>query len=79
MSHTVYRVASGESAYLAENGPDRLILRALSGEGERSRIEALVPIAGGRVRASLDLTRTVTSAERTRWTFDWSRRGRARK
>lgn len=76
-SHSVYRVGSGESLYLPELAPDRLVLRALSGDGERTRLEARVPLSGGRVAATVDLVRPNLRERDVRWTFEWSRRSRA--
>lgn len=76
-SHSVYRVGSGESLYLPELAPDRLVLRALSGDGERTRLEARVPVSGGRIAATVDLMRPNHRDRDVRWTFEWSRRSRA--
>lgn len=78
LTHSVYRVKRGESLYLPEAESDRLVLRALSGEGERTRIEARSPFAGGRVRASLRLTPGSERRARAQWTLDWTRRARIR-
>jgi hypothetical protein len=76
-SHSVYRVGSGESLYLPELAPDRLVLRALSGDGERTRLEARLPVNGGRVAASVDLVRPNGRERDVRWSFEWTRRARA--
>jgi hypothetical protein len=73
----VYRVGSGESLYLPELDPDRLVLRALSGEGERTRLEARVPAGGGRAAATLELARPSGRPGELRWAFEWARRARA--
>lgn len=75
LAHVVYRVKSGESLYRSEREADRTILRALTGEGERSRIEIRFPAAGGSVHAALNLT-GAERAMRPQWTLDWSRRAR---
>ena len=69
----------GESLYLPEAETDRLILRAVSGEGERTRLEARAPFAGGRVRAALHLSAAPDRKTRADWTLDWTRRARLRK
>lgn len=78
LTHSVYRVQRGESLYLPEVESDRLVLRALSGEGERTRVEARTPFAGGRVRAALHLAGTQAGDRPTQWTLDWTRRARVR-
>ena len=79
IAHSVYKVRRGESLYLPEAESDRLILRAVSGEGERTRIEARSPFAGGRVRAALHLNTVPDRRARPDWTLDWTRRARLRK
>ena len=76
VTHSVFRSRRGESLYLAEGEIDRLVLRAVSGEGERSRIELRLPAAGGRITGGLQLVRSVGRAAPVRWSLDWSRRGR---
>ena len=78
VAHTVYHARRGESLYLAEAEADRLILRALSGDGERTRLEFRAPAGGGSLRAALDLATAASKPPRPRWTLDWSRRARAR-
>jgi len=79
VAHSVYKVRRGESLYLPEAESDRLILRAVSGEGERTRIEARSPFAGGRVRAALHLNTAPDRRARPDWTLDWTRRARLRR
>jgi hypothetical protein len=79
ITHTVFRVKRGESLYLPEVESDRLVLRALSGEGDRTRIEARSPFVGGRVRAALHLATAADGNKRPEWTLDWTRRSRARR
>ncbi len=79
VAHSVYKVRRGESLYLPEAESDRLVLRAVSGEGERTRIEARWPFAGGRVRAALHLNTAPDRRARPDWTLDWTRRARLRK
>jgi hypothetical protein len=78
VAHTVFHARRGESLYLAEAGADRLIVRALSGDGGRTRVEFRAPAVGGTLRAALDLAATGTQTPRPRWALDWSRRARAR-
>ena len=79
ITHSVYRVKRGESLYLREVESDRLVLRALAGEGQRTRIEARSPCAGGRLRAGLVLGSASERRVRTQWTLDWMRRARIQK
>ena len=78
IAHTVFHARRGESLYLAEAEADRLILRALSGDGERTRLELRAPAGGGSLRAALDLATAGSKPPRPRWTLDWSRRARTR-
>jgi len=77
VAHTAYRTRRGESLYLPESGSDRLVLRALSGAGERTRIELRVPLAGGVLDAAVALTRA-SGVPRAQWTLDWRKRARVR-
>lgn len=77
--HTSYRVRRGESLYLPEPASDRVVLRALSGDGERTRVELQAPIAGGRVRAGLAWDDTRGRTSRPRWSVEWARRARTRR
>jgi hypothetical protein len=79
VSHTNFRLRRGEHAYLAEREPDRLVLRALSGTGERVRLELAVPFGGGRIRATADRTLRDDRTPLTSWTVDWTRRAKARR
>jgi len=78
LTHSVYRVRTGESLYLPEPGIDRLVLRAVTGAGERSRLEVSVPAARGTIRAALDLSLVEEKLPRAQWTLDWIRRTRTR-
>jgi hypothetical protein len=78
VANTVFHARRGESLYLAEAEADRLALRALSGDGERTRIEFRAPAGGGALRAALDVAVAGSKARPPRWTLDWSRRARAR-
>lgn len=78
VTHSVYRARSGESLYLVETWSDRLVLRAVSGAGERTRVEAQAPVGGGSLRAALDLSVTAGRSPRPQWTLDWTRRARTR-
>lgn len=77
--HTSYRVRRGESLYLPEPASDRVVLRALSGDGERTRVELQAPIAGGRVNAGLTWDDTRGRTTRPRWSVEWARRARSRR
>ena len=79
VAHSVYRARRGESLYLPEAESDRLVLRAVSGEGGRTRIELRAPFAGGRARAALHLNTAPERRTRSDWTLDWTRRARVRK
>jgi hypothetical protein len=78
VAHTVFHARRGESLYLAEAEADRLIVRALTGDGARTRIEFRAPAVGGTLRAALDLAATGGKRPQPRWGLDWSRRARAR-
>jgi len=79
IAHSVYHARRGESLYLPEAESDRLVLRALSGEGARTRIELRAPFAGGRARAALNLSTALERRARADWTLDWTRRARLRR
>ena len=78
VTHSVYRARSGESLYLAEAWSDRLVLRAVSGAGERTRFEVQAPAAGGNLRAAVNVSVTAGTSPRPQWTLDWTRRARTR-
>jgi len=82
VTHSAYRVRPGESLYLAEAASDRVVLRAVSGTGRRTRLEVRAPGAGGRIHAALDLPSPAGSRTggslRPEWTLDWTRRARSR-
>jgi hypothetical protein len=74
ITRSAYRVSSGESLYLPETGSDRLWLRAVSGAGSFTRIEASWRLAGGQVRASLTRIENPGRSPRPHWSIDWTRR-----
>lgn len=76
VEHAVFRSGSGESLRLAEFDADRVVLRALAGAGERTRVEWNLPGPAGRVRAGWSYTATAKSPARTQWTLRWARRAR---
>jgi hypothetical protein len=77
LAHSLYRTRGGESLYLAETESDRLVLRALSGEGRRTRLEVRAPAGRrGQVRATLLLTEKSGAPQPPRWTLEWVRRSR---
>jgi hypothetical protein len=74
ITRSAYRVASGESLYLPETGSDRLWLRAVSGAGTFTRLEASWRLAGGRLRTSLTRIENPGRSPRPHWSIDWTRR-----
>lgn len=76
-AHLVYRVRRGESLYLRESESDRMVLRALAGEGQRTRLDLRIPLAHGALRAGGQLTAPLGGTPSPRWTIDWTRRARA--
>ena len=74
----LFRVRSGEVLYLPEPASDRLVLRALRGIGERTRIEVRLPAASGQVYAAVDLAAALGGPSRAQWTREWIRRSRTR-
>jgi len=82
ITHCAYRVRSGESLYLIETASDRVVLRAVSGSGRRTRVEVRAPGAGGQLHAALEVPGLVgvrsSEAARPRWMLDWTRRARSR-
>ena len=78
LTHAVWRARSGESLYLPEAWSDRLVLRASSGAGSRTRCELRLPLATGTVRLGLSLATGGTRAagRRPAWSVEWSRRSR---
>jgi hypothetical protein len=79
LSHCAYRVRRGESLYLPEVESDRLVLRALTGVGERTRLELQLPLAGGVARAAAAWTAAAALPPRAQWTLDWNRRASIRR
>jgi hypothetical protein len=75
LSHVVWS-AHGEPLYLVEVDPDRLTLRASSGEGERTRVELAAPFGGGRARAGAEWTWSATRKAAPGWSIQWTRRAR---
>ena len=78
VAHCVYRARRGESLYLAEAESDRLVLRALTGAGERTRIEVRLPFAGGFARGAAGWT-AAAAPPRVQWSVDWIRRASFRR
>jgi len=76
VTHTVFRVRRGESLFVPEAEADRLVLRVLSGAGDRTRVEIAVPTAGGRLAATLALSTSASGPQPPRWTIEWARRAR---
>jgi hypothetical protein len=78
LAHLVFRVRRGESLYLREAESDRLVLRALSGEGERTQLDLRLPFARGALRAGAQLTAPLAGRRVPRWTLEWTRRSGTR-
>lgn len=76
VSHALWRVRSGERLHLPEAGGDRLTLRSLTGEGERTRVEVRAPALGGSLRLGVTTTLNAVRAVRPQWRAEWSRRNR---
>ena len=78
VTHAVWLVRRGEQLYLPEPEADRLVLRSLSGAGQRTRAEFVLPIATGDIRLGVALTTGGTRAVPVApaWTVQWSRRSR---
>ena len=78
VTHAVWRARSGESLYLPEAGADRLVLRAASGAGTRTRVELQLPLASGSIRLGLALAAGGArgGTRPPAWSVEWSRRSR---
>jgi hypothetical protein len=76
VSHAVWFARRGERAYLLETAEDRLVLRALSGAGSRTRCELSVPALGGRARLAIAIAEGGGRAVAPHWTAEWTRRAR---
>ena len=76
LQHAVWSARSGEKLWLPEAGDDRLTLRAVSGAGNRSRLELDVPALGGRARAGVTWTEGAGRRAPPGWTLEWTRRTR---
>ena len=78
VTHAVWLVRRGEQLYLPEPEADRLVLRALGGDGTRTRAELRLPFAAGDIRLGLTVTTGGTRAgtQPPAWTVEWSRRAR---
>jgi hypothetical protein len=74
--HAVWRTARGERLYLPEDEVDRVTLRSLSGVGARTRLQAALPVLGGRARASLVWTDPSPPRATPGWSVEWTRRVR---
>lgn len=81
VTHWEYRVGRGESLYLPEASSDRLVLRAVSGSGRRTRLELRAPGAGGWIEAALTLAEAggtrAGAPLRVQWALGWTRRARS--
>jgi hypothetical protein len=76
LTHSVFHVRRGESLYLAEAASDRLVLRSLTGDGDRSRLELTIPAGRGRVEAGLWLGTSGGVRAAPRWNLEWVRRSK---
>ena len=76
IEHAVFRSGSGESLRLPEFDSDRVVLRALSGVGERTRVELNLPGPAGRMRAGWSYTAAARPPSRTQWSLRWARSAR---
>ncbi len=78
VTQSVFRLERGEHVYLPEPGADRLVMRSLSGRGERVRVELGLPFAGGELSGAVYRTSGDRPAG-AEWTLDWTRRARIRR
>jgi hypothetical protein len=69
----VWQAQRGEGLYLAEDAVDRIVLRALAADGERTRVQLARPLAAGRLRATATWTVSGARAPRPQWRLDWTR------
>lgn len=76
VTHAAWLARRGERTYLLEAAEDRLVLRALSGAGTRTRCELSVPAMGGRARLGIAIADGGGRPAAPRWTAEWSRRAR---
>ena len=78
LTHSVWLVQRGENLYLPEPQADRLVLRASSGAGSRTRAELRVPLPAGEVRLGVTVVTGGTRAGGTppAWTVEWTRHSR---
>ena len=74
--HAVWRASRSERLYLPEDEVDRVTLRAVSGAGARTRLQAALPLLGGRVRAALVWTDPSPPRATPGWSVEWTRRVR---
>lgn len=69
----VWQAQHGENLYLAEDAVDRIVLRALVADGERTRVQLARPLAAGRLRATATWIVSGARAPRPQWRLDWTR------
>lgn len=74
--HAVWRAMRSERLYLPEEDVDRVTLRAVTGAGARTRLQAALPALGGRVSASLVWTDPSPPRATPGWSVEWTRRVR---
>jgi len=76
VTHAAWLARRGERTYLLEAAEDRLVLRALSGAGTRTRCELSVPAMGGRARLGIVIAEGNGRSVAPRWSAEWTRRAR---
>jgi hypothetical protein len=77
LAHCVFGARRGESLYLRETESDRMVLRALSGEGRRTRLFVTVPAGHGTLRLTGQITALESGPRSPRWSLEWTRRSRS--
>lgn len=76
VTHAVWSARRGERTWLLESAEDRLVLRALSGAGTRTRCELTVPALGGRAKLAIAIAESGGKSAAPHWTAEWTRRAR---
>ena len=79
LTQTVHRGRAGESLYVPERSSDRVVLKALAGSGERTRLEFAAPVGGGTLEAGVAYGVASGRRSRTQWSLEWTRRARLKK
>jgi hypothetical protein len=76
VAHAVHDARAGDLLYVRETEPGRLVLRALSGRGQRTVARLSAPAGRGRVEVQAALGETVGRPARLAWQVRWVRRAR---